>query len=619
MKESKKFIDKFFSNEKWENKRPYQSNLNKELSDENSLYNRLINRILQFRKQVPQNIDLLVKITYQLNYIYHPEQIADFWINFSKPEIKNKFHGLDLNIIRKKDKKLKLEVIKDDEFKKIKEHVDFYVHEKKRKEDIKNNIVPGVVLNYDERFKSLVENNIIDDQWFVILCATQMEDGKWMPCKDALLHWGSPIWCLKKDDHWNNYLHKNKNDENRISNDLSYNDNIQYVFIRKEFWPYVYQAATNYYSDLQEKHWVVPKNYGDDHNMADNYEKNNDLGIRDAMKRIGVTTHPMKEDHFFNYSNDKKITAHGDNNNQLSNLVDFYDCTAGLSLPKIDMEVRKIMNLKRSEFNTTLPSFKEIIEHIGYEIIKVKEEYNNKEDLSEEDQYHYMDKITEVSIMMMKKARDVINKITSMGDEYYRKFSSQINEYFDNNLDKLPDFHFFCIFADELSDNIKERLNRELEYERNNPDEEAYDSFSFAVRVKSPHLFLELFENKNIENNKFNQFYYEWHKKYVRQVFDLYLLDSKNELKDNDEIPSDIQRDQGCDVKTQLIYAYQGKRDFNNIKNIENSITKRNMISIFTFFVYKYDYEYGRKIIEQEGWEELLHSELEENEFFSEF
>jgi hypothetical protein len=454
-----------------------------------------------------------------------------------------------------------------DKFVKLSTKTKEAVAELQRTDDIKHRrVVPGIIANIHPEFKEVI-SKVVPPEWYVILCIKK-SGSTWVSDMHAELFWGSPKWCLKKPQYWNQYV---LNDTNKESG------NIQYVLIHKDFFNQV--AESGQFGDKTEhvdrSKFLVPINYGNDHASADKYSDEN-YDKKRRFLRIGVTTTPSKEKTFFS-PNNQSIMAFDDANGNLSGEVSKFIEKTNFPIIMLDIVIRKALGYPRSEWDVTIPSIEEIM-NFG----KIDQASLNK--IADEDDRSnaYIGKITESCNNIVK----ILNKVINVSAEAYSNIQKQIVPYLTKNSDQLPVYFWLLMFADNIPSQFFKKIEDLEEEGILSPGPVMY-ALQFAC----------YFKEKNI-----NEQYLDWLKKFTQRVLGHIM---KGSMKDHDiKAPKD---GRGLDFKTTLTTVYRNKSVYTEASKIDHlsDATKQLTVKLMASFIFVHLNEFGWQIIVEEGWRKL--------------
>lgn len=404
--------------------------------------------------------------------------------------------------------------------------------------------LPGLVINEDEESQILAAK-IKQYPWYVIVCVKKKGD-KWEPDHDSLLNWGSPRWCIKRSNYWKDSYVKGK-------------DHLQYVVIHEKFYEDVVNAAKQ-----KERATVklVPVNYGTNFDNADHYNagawKENS-----AKLRFGITTQPSESINTFFQQRDNLI-CFDDANSGVGDISRFSDFTGGLPIRMIDIEIRKILKMKRSEFDVSIPTFEEIIKFIEF-----------KPTLKADD----LIKLCGNFVQIMEKA-------LSKGDDFIT-VQRQISPYFLKNMSEDPKNIFWSMmYAILYADVIDPKLMAILEdlFQIKNIEDKR---LNMTVAISMLQIYMNM-KDKKIKMDKNADTVID---KYMVKNFLLYHTLS-SAIKDK---PTST-----IDFKRAMLQTFRAGKIYTDLEGVNHNVTRAKMFKLLANYLFIYDKEYGERIMRGE-------------------
>lgn len=426
--------------------------------------------------------------------------------------------------------------------------VDELIKEIKAIIDIKaGESMPGIVVNEDAE-TMILSNKIKNYPWYVIVCVKKDSKGEWIPDRETLLHWGSPRWCIKREEYWgSNY------------NYIKSNDHIQYVLIYKDFYPAVIEAAK---TKLNAKVKLVPINYGTNYNEADSYHATN-WKMDTTKMRYGITTSPTEGMNFFQQK--EHVTCFDDSNSNVSTIERLNELTHGLPFRVIDIEVRKVLGLKRSEYDVTIPDFDEIIKFISFKETKKPEELIT-----------FCGQFTKVMQIAQSK------------NEEFTRMQKQICPYIIKHL-KVNDpknifyaMTYIILYADQVDQRLIDILE-EL-YRIDNIEDER---LNMTVAISTLQIYMSLKDQNHKMDSKVD---------YVvdQMMVKNFLLHHTLRAGINDKPTSTI------DFKRAMLQTFRNGKLHESLENINANVTRAKLFQLLSNYLYLYDKQYGERVLNGE-------------------
>lgn len=407
--------------------------------------------------------------------------------------------------------------------------------------------MPGIIVNEDDE-TTILSAKIKNHPWYVVLCVKKDAHGKWHPDRETLLHWGSPKWCIKREEYWS-----------QNHNYIKSKDHIQYVLLHKDFYPLVIEAAK---AKVQSKLKIVPINYGTNFDEADRYTPTS-TKMDSTKMRYGVTTNPTEGVNFFNQK--EHITAFDDANQSVGTIDRLIELTNGLPFRLIDIEIRKILGLKRSEFDVTIPNFDEIVKFIDFKPTKKPEE---------------LIKLCGQFVKVMAMAQSKT--------EEYPKLQKQICSYLIKNLNVRDSKNIFfamtyiILYADKIDDQLIEVLE-EL-YQIDNIED---DRLNMTVAISMLQIYMNLKENGQILDKNADLI--------IDQLMvKNFLLHHTLKASINDKPTSTI------DFKRAMLMTFRNGKLHENLDNVNANVTRAKLFQLLSNYLYTYDRQYGERVLNGE-------------------
>jgi hypothetical protein len=406
--------------------------------------------------------------------------------------------------------------------------------------------MPGFIV-HEHADAGLLAVKLNKYDYYVIVCVKK-QAGKWIPDHQTLINWGSPRWCIKKSDYWK---------ENQANQYLKTLDHIQYVIIHQNMYPLIIEAAKQ---KDKAKQKLVPVNYGSNYEDADNYKTVTVRGNDSTKYRFGLTTNPAENNNFFQHR--ESIICFDDGNGSVGNIERFSEMSNGFPIRLVDIEVRKILGLKRSEFDVSVPTFEEIIKFIDYKATKKADE---------------LIKLCGNFVSIMEKAQ-------AKSDEY-PQLQAQISSYILKklNVDDPENIFYSMMYVILYADNVDDKLIKVLE---------------------------NLFLVKNIEDERLNmtvaismlQIYMNMKEKSVKtatkidNVIDQYMV--KNFLLYH-TLSSSIKDKPAStiDFKRALLQVFRTGKLHTDLDSVAANVTRAKMFKLLSNYLYIFDKEYGERIM----------------------
>ena len=408
-----------------------------------------------------------------------------------------------------------------------------------------NENLPGVVVNDSIMFIDL-QQKINNYNWVAVICVKQNSKGKYEPDLEALRAWGSPKWCIKRDNYFTGSYVRTP-------------DYLQYVVVEKDFFQKVREEALKgEKSDLK----LSTFNYGTNWDAADSYPHHN---MNTQHLRFGITTKFSENLSFFNQKDN--VQCFNDYNNSVGSLEKFQSLTGNFPIRMVDIEVRKVLGLKRSEYDVSLPTFEEIIDHIGI-----------NESVEEPDQI-----------------ATGCGKFVSIMDRLYSKqedfdtIRGQIVPFFESTSRKNLIYTMFyaLLYADVISDSI---IN--LASDMYSTRDKARD-VNMVVTISLIQIYLDN-KQKGIE---MDSRLVEIIRESVIKKFVLWHL-TQSLIKDRPKSTIDLKR--------AMINVYKKNEIYNEIEGPGAQVTRSKLFKLISNYLYLHDRDYGQKLMEDQGWEDEI-------------
>jgi len=412
----------------------------------------------------------------------------------------------------------------------VKERVDIKIGES----------LPGIYVNTDPRFKKL-QKTINKYNWKIIIAANEKAKGKKpQPDVEVVRAWGCPKWCIKRKNYFYNTYVKNE-------------QHIQYIFIRNDFAERVKKAALK--AENADEH-LSGLNYGGNWDRADNYPHHSE---NTANLRFGMTTKPSENLSFFNQR--ENLTAFNDTNSGVSNIEKLMSYMDGFPIRMLDIEVRRALGLQRSEFDISVPSFKEIIEHI---------------DLSENE------RDAEIIANACGKFVQIMDKLHSKEDEF-KEVRAQIVPYFEKHKNLLDLMLYALLYADKIPADLIERARNLYENEENSK------KVNMVVTISLIQIYLDnVKKGIDIDENLEHII----HKSVIKD-FIIYHL-TRSWIRDRPK--------SNIDLKRAMIIVFKTGQLYQEIEGPGSQVTRSKLFKLIANYLYTHDKEYGEQIMREQGW-----------------
>ena len=426
--------------------------------------------------------------------------------------------------------------------------VDELIRELKGVVEVKaGNEMPGIIVNEDYDTE-IVAAKIKQYPWYVVLCVKKDAMGNWHPDRQTLLHWGSPKWCIKREEYWSN-----------SHNYIKSKDHVQYVVIHKDFYPAVIEMAK---AKTGAKVKLVPINYGSNFDEADRYSATS-WKLDSTKLRYGITTNPSEGMNFFNQK--EHLTCFDDSNQNIGTIEKFTELTNGLPIRLIDIEIRKLLKLKRSEFDVTIPSFEEVITFVEFKPTKKPED---------------LIKYCSQFVATMSKAQSKV--------EEFPKLQSEISSYLVKNLNTNdPKNIFFAMtYIILYSNNIDQRLIDVLE-DLYRVDNISDDRLNMTVAISMLQIYMTLKESNMIADKKADEII-------DKLMVKNFLLYHTLKASINDKPTSTV------DFKRAMLQTFRRGELHQNLENVSANVTRAKLFQLLSNYLYLYDKEYGEKVLNGE-------------------
>lgn len=406
--------------------------------------------------------------------------------------------------------------------------------------------MPGFIIN-EHPDAGILAAKLTGHPFYVIACVKR-QGSKWVPDHQSLLNWGSPRWCIKRPEYWK---------ENQSNQYLRTHDHLQYVIIHQNFYPMVIEAAK---AKDKAKQKLAPICFGSNYEDADHYKTVSVRGTDSTKFRFGLTTNPAENNNFFQHR--ESITCFDDSNGGVGNIERFSEMTNGFPIRLVDIEVRKILGLKRSEFDVSVPSFEEIIKHIEYKPTKKADE---------------LIKLCGSFVGIMEKAQ-------SKTDEY-PKLQAEISPYFLKklNVDDPGNIFYAMMYAILYSNDVDDKLIKVLEnlfLVKNIEDER----LNMTVAISMLQIYMGMKEKKYKIDSKIDRVIDQ----YMVKNFLLYHTLSSS-IKDK---PAST-----IDFKRALLQTFRTGKLHTDLDSVAANVTRAKMFKLLSNYLYIFDKEYGERIM----------------------
>lgn len=402
-------------------------------------------------------------------------------------------------------------------------------------------LLPGIQVHRDPRFVEL-NKKLKPYDWFVLVCVSEPSSKKHpQPDIEVVRVWGCPKWCIKRKNYFYNTYVKDE-------------QHLQYVLIKKEFFKKVEKSA---FGGKGFEPMLSGINYDGNWDRADSYPHHSE---NTANMRFGVTTKPSENLSFFNQRDN--LTAFNDTNSSVSGIERLSAVTDGFPLRMLDIEVRKVLGLQRSEFDVSVPTFGEIINHI---------------DLSENERE------AEVIANACGKFVQIMDKIYSKEEEY-NKISGEISNYFEKHKNLLDLMLYALLYAKDISPELI-RHAREMYTE----DEKA-KKVNMVVTISLIQIFLDNTRKGIAVNPELSNIIHEG----VIKGFVMYHL-TKSWIRDRPKSTIDLKR--------AMIIVFKTGNLYQEIEGPGSQVTRSKLFKLIANYLYLHDNEYGQKVLEEQGWD----------------
>lgn len=407
--------------------------------------------------------------------------------------------------------------------------------------------MPGIIINESDETE-IIAAKIKQFPWYVVLCVKKDAHGNWMPDRQTLLNWGSPKWCIKREEYWS-----------QNHNYIKSKDHLQYVVIHKDFYNVVIEAAK---AKTGAKIKLVPVNYGTNYDDADRYSATS-WKIDSTKLRYGITTNPTEGMNFFNQK--EHLTCFDDSNSNVPTIERFTEQTNGLPIRLIDIEIRKILGLKRSEFDVTIPSFEEIINFIDFKPTKKPED---------------LIKLCGQFVQVMSKAQSKTDEYPNLQKEICPYLISKLNTRDAKNI------FFAMTYIILYADKIDQRLIDVLEelYQINNIED---DRLNMTVAISMLQIYMTLKEGNMIVDKNADLII-------DKLMVKNFLLHHTLKASINDKPTSTI------DFKRAMLQTFRRGELHQNLENVNANVTRAKLFQLLSNYLYLYDKEYGERVLNGE-------------------
>jgi len=485
-----------------------------------------------------------------------------------------------------------------------------YVTFSKQKNDMFYNI------SIEEKKKLLQKlRKILNTLGYNIIIAAKYDKDKdlWVPDMNAILHWISPIWCIKSF----NYFEKHLGDD----------DNIQYIFIKKDIFNEIKRRASkridpvfkhtefnfdglskedvlNKIKQLREENpnekeipkdklispydAIVPINWTNPHytSTLKPYVSPNNL-ITDPIYRFGVTTYPQSNNISLNKILDSsiekvEIDAFNDANENVATLVKH-----NFEISSIDILVRSIFNLKISAFDVNNITLNKILIFLNINNINEKTSYvkaiENKNDI--------------IVNNFIKNILNVYNKIVRGNYTVILRNNELVNEIYEFSSKSIDNFLLMLPILLIQEHTTPEILNIAKEF-FTSPKYDVIKSRNMVNMLLPKRLIFIILDlkNKNLLNNK---------------ELENYIIQSYGDGLFIKEIPGSYDANVAIssvnNFKTELLNVYYNSNKNNLIYirylNIEHTVSLPIMFKATADLIYLYRKDYGLKLIKDNNWD----------------
>lgn len=426
--------------------------------------------------------------------------------------------------------------------------VDELIREIKTIVDVKaGDMMPGVIVNESDEMQ-ILSAKIKNYPWYVIVCARKDSKGKWVPDRETLLNWGSPRWCIKREEYWSS-----------SHNYIKSQDHVQYVLLHKDFYPAVIEAAK---AKTNSKIKLVPINYGSNFDEADKYQATS-WKMDTTKMRYGITTAPTEGMNFFQQK--ENVICFDDANLSVSTIEKLSDFTNGLPFRLIDIEVRKMLGLKRSEYDVTIPDFAEIIRFIDFKETKRPDE-----------------------LIKFCGQFSKIMQIAQTKNEEFARMQKEICPYILKHL-KINDsknifyaMTYIILYADVVDDRLVEIL--EDLYKIDNVDDER---LNMTVAISTLQIYMSLKDQNHKMDKKID---------YIvdQMMVKNFLLHHTLRAGINDKPTSTI------DFKRAMLHTFRNGKLHESLENINANVTRARLFQLLSNYLFIYDKEYGERVLNGE-------------------
>lgn len=403
--------------------------------------------------------------------------------------------------------------------------------------------MPGLIVQEEDMFSDLADK-IKSYPWYVIVCVKKKGDS-WIADHDAELAWGSPRWCLKSPSHWSSYVGSN---------------NLQYVIIHESFYADVIKASLE---KNKSNIGLVPRNFDTNFARADSY--NGTSWKQNSVKlRYGITTPPAESVLNFFQERDNNLVCFDDANGSVSTLSRLSDLTNGFPFRLVDVQVRKVLGLKRSAFDVNVPTFEEIVRYLDY-----------KPTMSADD-----------LIKICGNFVNIMDKAASSKEEEFEKIRKQVCPYLLKVLNEKPNdpknifwsIIYATLYASDVDDKVLDVLN-DLFQVKNLGD----PRLNMTVAISMLQIYLNLKDRKMKVDPKIDKFIEET----VKNFFLANTLSSPIKDKPNS----------GIDFKRSMLHTFRANKLYTDLEGVNHNVTRAKLFRLMANYLYVYHKEYGEKIM----------------------
>lgn len=404
--------------------------------------------------------------------------------------------------------------------------------------DSKN--VPGLILNSAPVSKPL-HGFLKKGNYKIIVAVKKDPSHGWIPDADAVKHWGCPKWCIRATSTFHDTYVKTEN-------------HLQYILIANDIFDDISTAASQ--GAASDNNYVpvnTPANTSSS-DMTYNAPWSHE-------SRLGITTKPISDIQLNQVFSNGAISFYkqNDNNNSISS-DDLNRWLSPIEFEKLDMAVRSVLGLSRSQFDIDV-DINTFIDYVGYNF----NESSNPKKLVEQ----------------LNKAYSTIK--SNIGNPILNsKVLANIDSYIVDNPASFEALHPFLLFVNDVSDTVFEMFN---EYYVKNSK-----SLSVPYMVNIFQVYLEGNTKEMTKNTKINEFY----KIHIGRNYMTYnLLDDF--IKDKIIRPKDF--------KTELLIAFSNIDSPRSYSSIGSALSYSKITMLTVDNLRFFDNEYAKDIISEEKWD----------------